>query len=77
MQIPAAGFIEGAKDQIDSPSDKLAHVMMLERNELREAIGASSVDMQYGYLLGLQTARQMLATSTTLILAKIDPDDIL
>jgi len=74
MQIPPAGLIEAAADQID-------HLPIEQRSkqgrELIVATGHDSLDFIAGYELGLETSRVMIAQNTAVVLAKLDPDQIL
>jgi hypothetical protein len=74
MQIPAAAFIELARDQLAHvPPDQLAD----QERELREAIGGTAVTFVNGYHLGLQVARALLETSPLLGSKGIDASDLL
>jgi hypothetical protein len=74
MQIPAAGFIELARDELATlPPDDLAD----QERELREAIGSTAVTFVNGYHLGLQVARVLLSTSALLGQKGINPSDLL
>lgn len=74
MQVPAAGFIELAKDELDTvPPDQLAD----QERELHEAVGGTSVTFVNGYQLGLQVARVMLSSNALLGVRGIKPEDLL
>jgi hypothetical protein len=71
MQIPAAGFIEIAVDQLKKIPESQIQAQLAELHEVH----GSSLDT--GYNLGLQVARVMLASNTELALKGINPDDLL
>jgi hypothetical protein len=84
MNIPPAGLIESAVDQID-PNGKPEKD---EASELVSAIGGStatklginfplSPEFLKGYQIGLQVARQMLAGSMELAVKGINPEILL
>lgn len=75
MQIPPAGLIEAARDELGSVPEPL---LLDQRKELHAATGAAmSSDFARGYELGLQTARVMIRQNTALVLHGVDTDDIL
>ena len=77
MQVPAAGFIEIASDQLDKLEGELAHVVADQQRELQEAKGKVSQQMALGYALGLQTARVILNTSSLLAIKGVKSEDVL
>lgn len=74
MQIPAAGFIEIAQDQLRKLP--LEHIQSQEK-EFVEAIAHSTPDMVEGYQLGLQTARVLLETSPLLAVKGVKAEDVM
>jgi hypothetical protein len=69
MIIPSAEMIEQALDQV-AELDAAHHDKQL--NELGEALGEHATsDIQVGYLLGVQTARVLLAGMPAAIIAKV------
>lgn len=58
MQVPAAMFIESAKEMVDKLDPA---VRADQRKELHVAVGHKSDDFAAGYELGLQTGRVVLA----------------
>lgn len=68
MVIPAASFIEMAQDSLKRVDE--AHEAR-QIAELRCALGQQNSDIEKGYLLGLQTARVILAGNPAAVLAKI------
>ncbi|HEX5426630.1 MAG TPA: hypothetical protein VFW94_24130 [Candidatus Acidoferrales bacterium] len=75
MIYPAAMFIEMGQDSLTGLSEEQrAHQM----KELFSAIGVKTTgEFGDGYLLGLQTARVILAGSVALAKAGINPDELL
>ena len=71
---PSAGTIEGAVDDLKKADD---HMLEAQGSELASAVPALSQEATYGYNLGLQTARRMLAGSPVLSIAGIDPTSLL
>jgi len=60
MKVPAAMVIEMGRDSLQAlPVD----ARQAELKELRAAIGSPTADYEEGYLLGLETARAMIAFS--------------
>ena len=84
MQIPEAGLIEQAVVEVKSLTDferkdQLKELHAVGDGRVQE-IGVTKIDskdFQLGYLLGVQTARKMVEQSTALILAKVNPADVL
>jgi len=85
MQIPPASAIETAFDEMPNLSPE---VVEKQEKELRSAISAARAEtlgvafplpeeVMAGYTLGLQVARVMIAQSGNLILAKVNPEDVL
>jgi hypothetical protein len=74
MQIPSSGFIEIAKDQLEKLSPQQVKEQQAEYLLVKPD---SSISEQYGYQLGLQTARVMLETSTYLAQKGVRSDDLL
>jgi hypothetical protein len=84
MQIPQAEYIEAAVDMVKKLPEETKR---LELNELMAAMGGEELaalgltaitsDLQMGYLLALETAREVVATSPTVLRAAIDPTNIL
>lgn len=91
MQVPNASQVESAVDSLlkFKVDAKLGWMPVDELNEFDCAMGASRLqqlglrlttpdeNMQVGYLLGLQTARVVIAQSAALILKGVDPKDVL
>lgn len=84
MNVPNADQIETAVENIP----KLTKFMVdHELGELHEAMGTPrlkqfgleelTVDFRNGYLLGIETARVILATSAALAIANVKPEDVL
>ena len=76
-------FIESAAEQVKKltafeHTDQLAELHTVGASRLVE-LGASGLndDVSIGYLLGLQTARVILATNPALLRAGIKPGDLL
>ena len=85
MQIPSAEVIEAAADAVKKLAD---NVRQDELKELHSAMGASellelgladfsTVGLQIGYLLGLETAREVIQTSPAVLTSGIDGKEIL
>ena len=74
MQVPAAGFIEIAKDQL---RDLHVDQMRKQAEELQQALPDSSAAMVYGYQLGLQTARVLIETNAYLSIKGVKAEDVL
>lgn len=75
MQIPPAGLIEAAKDEVPTVASS---VRADQRKELGVATGAApGSDFAAGYELGLQTARVMIRQNTSLVYHGVDTDEIL
>lgn len=68
MIIPAAEFIEAARDQIAKVS---SGDLLDQRLELRAACSYAPEQFQRGYELGLQTARVMLETMPAAVAAGV------
>lgn len=69
MIIPAAMFIEAARDQLKTIP---AAVLLDQRRELRVAVGIeASENFRRGYELGLQTARVLLETMPAAVAAGV------
>lgn len=83
MLSPAVMFIEQAIGNLKDIPEFIAKSQAKELNSLgdkrAEKAGASGLtdDFLAGYVLGLQTARVILAGSPLLALAHIKPDDVL
>ena len=60
VTVPAAMFIESAKDLLDDASVITPDERADQLHELNFALGQQSADFARGYELGLQTARFML-----------------
>lgn len=74
-QSPSAGFIEATIDELKThPNPGL---VADELHELRTARGDVSEEFARGYVLGLQVARTILATSPLLGMKGINPVDLL
>jgi prophage DNA circulation protein len=83
MLSPAVMFIEAAIEGLknipqfiaDSQKRELASLGALRAQQA----GASGLtqDFTAGYVLGLQTARTILATSVALVMKGVDPKDVL
>lgn len=70
MQIPAAGFIEEARDILRKADPA---VLADQRRELEVAhVGPGTEDFARGYELGLQVARLILAQSRAAIAAGVE-----
>jgi len=69
MEIPAASFIEMARDQVKSLDPDTKYEQL---RELEEATGNQLAVFQDGYLLGLQTARVLLATMPKAVQAGVE-----
>lgn len=75
MIYPAAMFIEAAQDSLKGLTDEQR---AYEMKELFSAVGQKATgEFGDGYLLGLQTARVILAGSVALAKAGVKPDEIL
>lgn len=78
MQIPSAGFIEIAIDQLAKcEGGALAMAIVDQQKELQEAKGMVTTDFAHGYALGLQTARVILETSSLLAIKGVKAEDVL
>ena len=83
MIIPAAMNIESAADSLKSVDQRWRDDQLKELRSFGDAraraLGAAGItkDFAKGYELGLQTARQMLAGSTALMLKGVNPEDVL
>jgi hypothetical protein len=75
MQIPPAGLIEAAKDELSTVE---VPVLIDQRKELHVAnVGPDTKDFRLGYELGLQTARVMIRQNPDVVLHIADPAKIL
>ena len=74
MNIPPAGLIEAAVDDLKNVSDAK---LKAQQKELYAATGNSNADFANGYALGLQTARKMLASSPLLMMKDISYEELL
>jgi len=83
MLSPAVMFIESAIDDLENVPQNIADSQKRELYSLGDAraqkAGASGVttDFTAGYVLGLQTARIILADSAVLATNGVDPKDVL
>jgi hypothetical protein len=83
MLSPAVMFIESAIDDLKNVPQNIADSQKRELYSLGDAraekAGASGVttDFTAGYVLGLQTARVILAGSAALVMKGVDPKDVL
>ena len=91
MLVPNASQVESAVDSLLKlkADEKLNWILPDECKELHEALGAdvatrlgivasaSDVNLEIGYLLGLETARMVIAESAALIMKGVDPKDVL
>lgn len=69
MIIPAAEFIEAARDQLKTVDSR---PLLRQRRELREAVGSELSEVFCrGYELGLQTARVLLETMPAAVAAGV------
>lgn len=75
MIIPNAEQIEAANDWML----RLPHLTLIRQvGELHEAIGDNvDVDLNYGFNLGLQTARMVISQNVAIAKAGIRPEDVL
>lgn len=83
MQIPSAEIIEAA---VDAVKKLPGNVREDELKEFHAAMGASelaelevqdTVGLRIGYLLGLETAREVIQTSPAVLMKGIDGKEIL
>jgi hypothetical protein len=74
MLIPAAMQIYEGIELLKSIPTEARSAQM---KEFFEACPSASSEQSYGYGLGLATARAILLTSSTLILAGVKPEDVL
>jgi hypothetical protein len=76
MQIPAAAFIEQAAEQVTNGT-LTSHMYAAQRRELSSVLGITDANCITGYMLGIQTARVMIAASVAVQQSNIKPEDIL
>lgn len=77
MQIPSAGFIEIAVDQVKAMSSAGSLALKDQQRELEEAKGTVSDDFSAGYALGVQVARVLIETSPLLAIKGVKAEDVL
>ena len=74
MIVPNAETIEGATDHLKTLPPAIEADQL---KELRAAMGSKyTEEMGAGYLLGLETARSMIRTSTVIALSNVRFDDV-
>ena len=63
MEAPPAGLIEAAKDQFTNADYQAKHRAILDAQmkEVQAALPGQPPEFYYGYMLGIETARVLLA----------------
>jgi hypothetical protein len=80
---PSVMFIEMAQDSLHNADPRMLASQEAELKSFGDVraqeIGAKGIssDLRIGYMLGLQTARMILASSPALILKGVKPEDVL
>jgi hypothetical protein len=82
--VPAAMFIESGAASLLKMSEEVKKDHLAELHEFAPAgvavlgvAGGLSHELQIGYLLGLETARAIIATDGILVQKAINPKDVL
>jgi hypothetical protein len=74
MIIPDAENIETALALLNTLPKNVEEDQL---KEFHEAVGNTSMNVDNAFLLGLQTARVMVASSTKLLMSGVNPEEVL
>lgn len=74
MQVPGGAFIQAAIDTVKEPAYYEQHQKMLKEQlqEVQDAVPGQPAEFYSGYMLGIATARIMLATMPIAIINKVE-----